>query len=60
MGLCPVHDFNSLAGCTVSAVAHTDEAAANRMLSLPMFPELTEEQISRVADEIKGFFAGNG
>jgi dTDP-4-amino-4,6-dideoxygalactose transaminase len=32
------------------------EQAAKRMLSLPMFPELTNAQINRVADSIKEFF----
>ena len=34
------------------------ERLAKRVLSLPMFPELRREQIERVAEEIKGFFAG--
>lgn len=33
------------------------ERLANRMLSLPMFPELRRDQIERVAGEIKQFFA---
>ncbi|MFC1705820.1 DegT/DnrJ/EryC1/StrS family aminotransferase [Planctomycetota bacterium] len=33
------------------------ERLANRILSLPMFPELTEEQQDRVADAIRGFFS---
>jgi dTDP-4-amino-4,6-dideoxygalactose transaminase len=32
------------------------EHLAERMLSLPMFPELRSDQIRRVAGEIKGFF----
>jgi dTDP-4-amino-4,6-dideoxygalactose transaminase len=32
------------------------ERLANRMLSLPMFPELRRDQIERVAEEIKKFF----
>jgi dTDP-4-amino-4,6-dideoxygalactose transaminase len=35
------------------------EQAAKRMLSLPMFPELTKVQIDRVADSIKEFFDKN-
>ena len=35
------------------------EQAAKRMLSLPMFPELTEAQINRVAKSIKEFFDKN-
>lgn len=33
------------------------EKCAAEFLSLPMYPELTSEQIKRVADEIKGFYA---
>lgn len=33
------------------------ERCATEVLSLPMFPELTSEQILGVADEIKGFYA---
>jgi dTDP-4-amino-4,6-dideoxygalactose transaminase len=33
------------------------ERLAERMLSLPMFPELRLQQIERVVDEIKGFLA---
>ena len=33
------------------------ERLAKRMLSLPMYPELRWEQIGRVAEEIKEFFA---
>ena len=33
------------------------ERCAAEFLSLPMYPELTSEQIHRVADEIKGFYA---
>jgi dTDP-4-amino-4,6-dideoxygalactose transaminase len=33
------------------------ERLAKRIVSLPMFPELRPEQIERVADEIKRFFA---
>ena len=32
------------------------EEAAERVLSLPMYPELTEEQINYVAEKIKDFF----
>jgi len=34
------------------------EKAANEVLSLPMFPELTEEQVKLVADELKKVLAG--
>ena len=36
------------------------ERAAKRMLSLPMFSELTNAQINRVADSIKEFFDKSG
>jgi dTDP-3-amino-3,4,6-trideoxy-alpha-D-glucose transaminase len=36
------------------------ERLAERVLSLPMFPELTEEQIIVVADAIRDFFASRG
>jgi dTDP-4-amino-4,6-dideoxygalactose transaminase len=36
------------------------EHLAKRMLSLPMFPELRREQIERVAEEVKDFFADGG
>src|SRR5919199_2068367 len=35
------------------------EQLAERMLSLPMFPELRSDQIRRVAEEIKSFFAAS-
>ena len=34
------------------------EAAADSILSLPMFPELTEAQVGRVADAIRSFYRG--
>jgi dTDP-4-amino-4,6-dideoxygalactose transaminase len=34
------------------------EAAADEVLSLPMFPELTEDQIGVVADAIRHFYKG--
>jgi dTDP-4-amino-4,6-dideoxygalactose transaminase len=33
------------------------EECANEILSLPMYPELTDDQIEYVADQIKKFFA---
>ncbi|MBN1626077.1 MAG: DegT/DnrJ/EryC1/StrS family aminotransferase [Deltaproteobacteria bacterium] len=35
------------------------EKASDTILSLPMFPELTDKDINRVTDTIKEFFAGN-
>ena len=36
----------------------TTEACADTILSLPMFPEITESQIARVAETIRGFYRG--
>ncbi len=36
------------------------EAAAKRILSLPMYPELDEKQIRYIADTIKAFYTGAG
>jgi dTDP-4-amino-4,6-dideoxygalactose transaminase len=33
------------------------EALARETLSLPMYPELTEEQVSAVTDTVRAFFA---
>jgi dTDP-4-amino-4,6-dideoxygalactose transaminase len=43
-------------GYPAGAFPHS-ERLARQMLSLPMFPELSEAQIGRVADEVKRFFA---
>jgi dTDP-4-amino-4,6-dideoxygalactose transaminase len=43
-------------GYRAGAFPHS-ERLAGCMLSLPMFPELSEAQIGRVADEIRRFFA---
>ena len=34
------------------------EKAAKEVLSIPMFPELTQEQVSRVCDTIRAFYEG--
>jgi dTDP-4-amino-4,6-dideoxygalactose transaminase len=44
-------------GYRAGAFPHS-ERLAGCMLSLPMFPELSEAQIERSANEIKSFFAG--
>jgi dTDP-4-amino-4,6-dideoxygalactose transaminase len=44
-------------GYRAGAFPHS-ERLAGCMLSLPMFPELSEAQIERIANEIKSFFAG--
>jgi dTDP-4-amino-4,6-dideoxygalactose transaminase len=35
------------------------ERYASEILSLPMYPEITESQVNEVAEGIKGFYAGN-
>ena len=35
------------------------EKVASEVLSLPMFPELTDEQLERVADAVRSFMKGN-
>ncbi|HYU82232.1 MAG TPA: DegT/DnrJ/EryC1/StrS family aminotransferase [Candidatus Polarisedimenticolia bacterium] len=35
------------------------ERVASEVLSLPMFPELTDEQLERVADSVRSFMKGN-
>lgn len=36
------------------------ESAAEEILSLPMFPEITEDQVAYVVDGLREFFAGRG
>jgi dTDP-4-amino-4,6-dideoxygalactose transaminase len=54
----PIHLQKAYAylGYEVGAFPHT-ERAATRMISLPMYSELTEAQIQMVSDAIKSFFA---
>jgi dTDP-4-amino-4,6-dideoxygalactose transaminase len=35
------------------------ERVAAEVLSLPMYPELTDEQLERVADAVRSFMKGN-
>jgi dTDP-4-amino-4,6-dideoxygalactose transaminase len=51
----PVHlqDAHADLGCRAGQFPHS-EAAAKEVLSLPMFPELTESQIRRVVDAVSG------
>ena len=46
-------------GYTVGDFPET-ERLADQMLSLPMFPELTEQQIDRVSDAVASFFVEDG
>jgi len=53
----PVHMQPAYAGrlAMVGTLAAT-ESAANEVLSLPMYPELTNEAVSRVADAVRAFY----
>jgi dTDP-4-amino-4,6-dideoxygalactose transaminase len=54
----PVHLQKAYEGLGLSEGSFpVAERCAAEFLSLPMFPELTSEQIRFVADEIKGFYA---
>jgi dTDP-4-amino-4,6-dideoxygalactose transaminase len=54
----PIHLQNAYQSLGLAAGSFpVAEKCAAEFLSLPMFPELTPEQIHRVADEIKGFYA---
>jgi len=48
---------HSRAGVRSQALPHTEEAA-ERILSLPLFPSLAEADADRVAEAVRGFFAG--
>ncbi len=50
----PVHKQKAFAEYN-SQKFHVAEKIAGEILSLPMFPELTEEEISMVAEAVKGF-----
>ena len=54
----PIHQIGAFEGCrTVPEGAPVATALASRILSLPMFPELTDEQIERVAEVLAAFGA---
>jgi dTDP-4-amino-4,6-dideoxygalactose transaminase len=54
----PVHLQKAYQGLGLAAGSFPiAERCAAEFLSLPMYPELTSEQIRFVADEIKGFYA---
>jgi perosamine synthetase len=36
------------------------EALANEMISLPMFPDMSEDEVRRVAEEVRTFYSRNG
>jgi dTDP-4-amino-4,6-dideoxygalactose transaminase len=54
----PIHMIKAFEGCrTVPDGAPVATQAAGRILSLPMFPELTDDQIERVAEALAAFGA---
>jgi dTDP-4-amino-4,6-dideoxygalactose transaminase len=57
----PIHLQEAYADLELGAGAFpVSERLATRMLSLPMFPELTTEQLETIVAAIRGFFAGRG
>jgi dTDP-4-amino-4,6-dideoxygalactose transaminase len=54
----PIHQIAAFQGCrTVPDGAPVATKLAGRILSLPMFPELTDQQIERVAEVVAAFGA---
>lgn len=56
----PVHRQPGLAGAAriSGSLANTERAAAS-ILSLPLFPSMRDDQVARVIDGVRSFFAGN-
>ena len=56
----PLHRQPALAGTLAAAVAGGDlpaaTAAAAQVLCLPMFPELTDDEVAAVCEAVRGFF----
>jgi dTDP-4-amino-4,6-dideoxygalactose transaminase len=52
----PLHRQAPLAACEVPAALPEAERAASEVLALPMYPQLAEEQVVRVADAIASFY----
>lgn len=55
----PVHLQPAYRRLSESCSLPATEGVAARILSLPMFPELTDQQAERVAEEIANFFSGS-
>lgn len=57
----PIHLMEGYAflGLRPGALPHTEQAAGE-ILSLPMYPELTADQVARVAEAIRAFVAAGG
>jgi dTDP-4-amino-4,6-dideoxygalactose transaminase len=54
----PIHLQEAYADLELGAGSFpVSERLATRMLSLPMFPELTPDQLETIVDSIRGFFS---
>jgi dTDP-4-amino-4,6-dideoxygalactose transaminase len=57
----PLHRQAPLAACAeVPAAVPEAERTASEVLALPMYPQLTEEQVVRVVDAVASFYRGGG
>jgi dTDP-4-amino-4,6-dideoxygalactose transaminase len=54
----PLHRQQALQGICVNKALPVAESCAARVLSLPMYPELKEEQIDRICDVVLGVLEG--
>jgi len=52
----PVHRQPAFSDSRSDADLSATDALAGEILSLPMYPELTEDQVSHVADLVRAFF----
>jgi UDP-2-acetamido-2-deoxy-ribo-hexuluronate aminotransferase len=53
----PLHLQEAFSGCVSPGETFPEsERASREVLSLPMFPEMTDDEIGMVVDAIKGFF----
>jgi len=55
----PVHRQDGYADCVrLAGGLSSTEALAGRILSLPLYPELADEEVDRIIDAIRAFFDG--
>lgn len=54
----PLHLQPAMAGIGTTPALPVTEQAAREVLCLPMFPELTNEEVEQVGAAVRGFFAG--